>query len=173
MHLTQPNFFSTQTAFPNSKVSPPKRGDKDFMMRSNKLNSALDMLYDQLKRMVDYHWEKLLDQFKRMDYDNCGTVKRADFKVRLGSTTPHPLCSNKLLAPPRLSSHTFFDKLVRHATTRRSYQTLLLHYQERLSPIVTEKPHWGVSIKICMYVCIMKLFAIILKPPFKEKHQCA
>ena len=93
------------------------------------------MLYDQLKRMVDYHWEKLLDQFKRMDYDNCGTVKRADFKVRLGSTHPHPLCPSKLLAPPHPPLSLFaylFYKLVRHATTRPSYQTLCLHYQERL-----------------------------------------
>ena len=51
-------------------------------MRSNKLNSALDMLYDQLRRMVDYNWETLLDRFRSLDQDKSGRISRDHFKVQ-------------------------------------------------------------------------------------------
>ena len=39
-------------AFPNAKVSPPKKGDSDMRMRSRKLNCAADMLQDALRSKV-------------------------------------------------------------------------------------------------------------------------
>lgn len=68
-------------AYPNAKISPPKRGDSDFMMRSNKLNSAVDMLFDQLRSKVDLHWERLQTEFKSLDPGGSGHIGREDFKV--------------------------------------------------------------------------------------------
>ena len=80
---TQNNFNSFLTlAFPNAKISPPKRGDCDFMMRSNKLNSALDILYDQLRSKIDLNWERLQLEFKSLDPGASGYVSKVDFKVR-------------------------------------------------------------------------------------------
>ena len=45
--------YSLQSAaFPSAKVSPPKKGDSDFMMRSRKLNCARDMIHDSLRSKV-------------------------------------------------------------------------------------------------------------------------
>ena len=69
-------------AYPNAKISPPKRGDSDFMMRSNKLNSDVDMLYDQLRSKVDLNWERLQMEFKALDPTGSGYVGKEEFKVR-------------------------------------------------------------------------------------------
>ena len=74
--------FRCVSAFPNSKLSPPKRGDNDFMMRSNKLNSDVDMLYDQLKSKIDFYWERLHHEFVELDKSRSGTVRKDNFKVR-------------------------------------------------------------------------------------------
>ena len=68
-------------AYPNAKISPPKRGDSDFMMRSNKLNSAVDMLYDQLRSRVDLNWERLQMEFKSLDPSGTGLIGKEEFKV--------------------------------------------------------------------------------------------
>lgn len=52
------------------------------MMRSNKLNSAVDMLYDQLRSKVELNWEKLQLKFKSLDPSGSGFIGKEDFKVR-------------------------------------------------------------------------------------------
>merc|ERR1711962_1378302 len=49
-------------------------------MRSNKLNSAVDMLFEQLKSKVDYYWEKLREEFTSIDSKGTGHVTREEFK---------------------------------------------------------------------------------------------
>ena len=71
---------SATQAYPNAKISPPKRGDSDFMMRSNKLNSDVDMLYDQLRSKVDLNWERLQMEFKALDPTGTGYVGKEEFK---------------------------------------------------------------------------------------------
>ena len=71
------------TAFPNSKISPPKRGDSDFKLRSKKLNSAYDMLEDSLRSKVDQHCEALLKHFQELDTARTGFVSKEKFKVRV------------------------------------------------------------------------------------------
>ncbi len=84
--MTIPTFTNRRIfftlAYPNAKISPPKRGDCDFMMRSNKLNSAVDMLYDQLRSKVDLNWERLQMEFKSLDPRGSGYVGKEQFKVR-------------------------------------------------------------------------------------------
>ena len=52
------------------------------MMRSNKLNSAVDMLYDQLRSKVDLNWERLQMEFKSLDPGGSGYAGKEEFKVR-------------------------------------------------------------------------------------------
>lgn len=70
-------------AFPNAKVSPPKRGDNDFMMRSNKLNSDKHLLHHLLKSNIDFHWETLWREFTSIDRQGTGNVSRKDFTIIL------------------------------------------------------------------------------------------
>ena len=55
------------------------------MMRSNKLNSAVDMLYDQLKSKIDFYWERLHNEFIELDKTGSGTIDKENFKVRFNS----------------------------------------------------------------------------------------
>ena len=71
----------TVAAFPNSKISPPKRGDSDFKLRSKKLNSAYDMLQDSLRSKVDQHCEALQKHFQEVDASRTGFVSKEKFKV--------------------------------------------------------------------------------------------
>lgn len=73
--------FILFSAFPNAKVSPPKRGDNDFMMRSNKLNSDKHLLHHLLKSNIDFHWETLWREFTSIDRQGTGNVSRKDFTV--------------------------------------------------------------------------------------------
>ena len=70
-----------QTAFPNSKLSPPKRGDSDFQVRSKKLNSAYDMIEDGLRSKIDLNWEQIHKHFHELDSDRSGFVSKDQFKV--------------------------------------------------------------------------------------------
>ena len=71
----------TLSAFPNSKISPPKRGDSDFKLRSKKLNSAYDMIEDNLRSKVDQHWEALQKHFHDIDSLKTGFVTKEQFQV--------------------------------------------------------------------------------------------
>ncbi|CAH1794326.1 unnamed protein product [Owenia fusiformis] len=65
-------FSLKSAAYPNAKLSPPKKGDVDFQIRSRKLNCAADMLHDNLKSKIDYMWEDLHKEFTEMDpYKTC------------------------------------------------------------------------------------------------------
>jgi len=82
-------FRLRSAAFPNSKVSPPKRGDSDFKLRSKKLNSAYDMLQDSLRSKVDQHCEALNKHFHELDPSSSGFVSKEKFKNVLQSLCIH------------------------------------------------------------------------------------
>lgn len=71
---------ASSAAFPNAKISPPKKGDSDFMVRSRKLNCAADMLQDGLRSKIDYMWEDLRREFIEMDPYGTGFVSTAEFR---------------------------------------------------------------------------------------------
>lgn len=73
-------FSMRSAAFPNAKLQPPRRGDADFMIRSRKLNCASDMLQDNLRAKVDYHWEDLRREFVNMDPYHTGLVTKDEFR---------------------------------------------------------------------------------------------
>nr|XP_014353279.1 PREDICTED: EF-hand calcium-binding domain-containing protein 6-like [Latimeria chalumnae] len=73
--------YSLKSAcFPNAKVSPPKKGDGNFQIRSRKLNSDSDILVDRLRAKVDYLWDDLRKEFLELDPYNTGFVSKEEFK---------------------------------------------------------------------------------------------
>ncbi len=70
-------------AYPNAKLSPPKKGDSDFQLRSKKLNSAYDMLEDSLRSKVDQNWEQIHKYFHEIDSNRCGYVSKEQFAVSI------------------------------------------------------------------------------------------
>eukprot|EP00794_Sanderia_malayensis_P016835 gene16835-18533_t len=67
-------------AFPNAKISPPKRGDSDFQLRSKKLNSAYDMLEDNLRSRIDQNWEEIHKYFHEIDPQRTGFATNDQFR---------------------------------------------------------------------------------------------
>lgn len=82
-------YSQKSASFPNAKISPPKRGDNDFMMRSRKLNCDADMLEDSLRAKVDYMWEDLRREFVDMDPYHTGYVSREEFRDLLMELCVH------------------------------------------------------------------------------------
>ncbi|GCB76167.1 hypothetical protein scyTo_0020984, partial [Scyliorhinus torazame] len=73
--------YSAKSAcFPNAKISPPKKGDCDFRMRSKNLNCASDILVDSVRAKVDYLWDDLRKEFQELDPYCTGFVSKEEFK---------------------------------------------------------------------------------------------
>ncbi|XP_048383672.1 EF-hand calcium-binding domain-containing protein 6 [Stegostoma tigrinum] len=66
--------------FPNAKISPPRKGDCDFRMRSKNLNCASDILVDSVRAKVDYLWDDLRKEFQELDPYSTGFVSKEEFK---------------------------------------------------------------------------------------------
>ncbi|XP_069055700.1 EF-hand calcium-binding domain-containing protein 6-like [Pleurodeles waltl] len=72
--------FSPKSAcFPNAKISPPKKGDSDFKMRSNKLNCDSDILVDRVRAKVEYLFDDLWKEFEELDPFHTGFVSKEEF----------------------------------------------------------------------------------------------
>ncbi|XP_069487607.1 EF-hand calcium-binding domain-containing protein 6-like [Ambystoma mexicanum] len=72
--------YSPKSAcFPNAKISPPKKGDCDFKMRSNKLNCDSDILVDSVRAKVEYLLEDLWKEFEELDPYRTGFVSKDEF----------------------------------------------------------------------------------------------
>jgi len=144
-------------AFPNAKVSPPKRGDNDFMMRSNKLNSDKHLLHHLLKSNIDRHWEALWNEFTSIDRQGTGNVSRNEFKnilqdmcVELTEYECQVLCDK--FDPKKEGRVNYVKFLEPYAKHRRGFrhghnmQAVMKHPQAEL-PLddVVPKPNKGLS----------------------------
>ncbi|XP_063314192.1 EF-hand calcium-binding domain-containing protein 6-like [Pelobates fuscus] len=73
--------YSPKSAcYPNAKISPPKKGDGNFKMRSNKLNCDSDILIDNVRAKVEYLWDDLHREFEDLDPYHTGYVSREEFQ---------------------------------------------------------------------------------------------
>ncbi|KAL9978672.1 hypothetical protein ACROYT_G016217 [Oculina patagonica] len=144
-------------AFPNAKVSPPKRGDNDFMMRSNKLNSDKHLLHHLLKSNIDCHWETLWNEFTSIDRQGTGTISRRDFMnilqdmcVELTDYESQVLCDKfDPKKEGRVNYIKFLEPYSKHRRGNRhghNMQAVMKHPQAEL-PMdeVVQKPNKGLS----------------------------
>ncbi|KAG2465474.1 EFCB6 protein, partial [Polypterus senegalus] len=73
--------YSPKSAcFPNAKISPPKKGDDNFRLRSKKLNCASDILVDSVRAKVEYLLDDLQKEFEDLDPFHTGFVSKAEFR---------------------------------------------------------------------------------------------
>nr|DBA29130.1 TPA: hypothetical protein GDO54_009387 [Pyxicephalus adspersus] len=73
--------YSPKSAcYPNAKISPPKKGDGDFNIRSRKLNCDSDILIDNVRAKVEYLWDDLRKEFEDLDPYHTGFVSKEEFK---------------------------------------------------------------------------------------------
>ncbi|XP_038061355.1 EF-hand calcium-binding domain-containing protein 6-like [Patiria miniata] len=144
-------------AFPNAKVSPPKRGDSDFLIRSRKLNCAADMLEDNLRSKVDYMWDDLRKEFLGLDVYGTGFVSKEEFRdvlqelcVHLSAYELDALSSKfEINHDGRVSYVEFLKPFAMRKQTHRygnNMLSLLTHPQAEvpIAPIVNE-PSKGLS----------------------------
>ncbi|XP_029442190.1 EF-hand calcium-binding domain-containing protein 6-like [Rhinatrema bivittatum] len=82
--------FSPKSAcFPNAKISPPKKGDSDFKIRSKKLNCDSDILVDRVRAKVELFWDDLKREFEELDPYHTGFVSKEEFKDILTELCVH------------------------------------------------------------------------------------
>ncbi|CAN2388670.1 EF-hand domain pair [Pristimantis euphronides] len=82
--------YSPKSAcYPNAKISPPKKGDGDFMIRSKKLNCDSDILIDNVRAKVEYLWDDLRREFEDLDPYYTGFVSKEEFKDLLSELCIH------------------------------------------------------------------------------------
>ncbi|XP_056416023.1 EF-hand calcium-binding domain-containing protein 6-like isoform X2 [Hyla sarda] len=82
--------YSPKSAcYPNAKISPPKRGDGDFKIRSKKLNCDSDILIDNVRAKVEYLWDDLHREFGDLDPYHTGFVSKEEFKDLLSELCIH------------------------------------------------------------------------------------
>lgn len=162
-HLTFEEFvrhfgYSLKSAaFPNAKLSPPKRGDSDFLIRSRKLNCAADMLEDNLRSKVDYMWNDLRREFIDLDPYGTGFVSGEEFRdvvqelcVNLSNYELQQLCKKfDTRKDGRVSYLDFLKPFAARKATHRygnHIQEVLNHPQSEMpiAPIVDE-PNKGLN----------------------------
>ncbi|XP_075705752.1 EF-hand calcium-binding domain-containing protein 6-like [Rhinoderma darwinii] len=82
--------YSPKSAcYPNAKISPPKKGDGDFKIRSKKLNCDSDILIDNVRAKVEYLWDDLRREFEDLDPYHTGFVSKEEFKDLLSELCIH------------------------------------------------------------------------------------
>ncbi|KAG8592119.1 hypothetical protein GDO81_000416 [Engystomops pustulosus] len=82
--------YSLKSAcYPNAKISPPKKGDGDFKIRSKKLNCDSDILIDNVRAKVEYLWDDLRREFEDLDPYQTGFVSKEEFKDLLSELCIH------------------------------------------------------------------------------------
>ncbi|XP_044146300.1 EF-hand calcium-binding domain-containing protein 6-like isoform X1 [Bufo gargarizans] len=82
--------YSPKSAcYPNAKISPPKKGDGDFKIRSKKLNCDSDILIDNVRAKVEYLWDDLRREFEDLDPYGTGFVSKEEFKDLLSELCIH------------------------------------------------------------------------------------
>ncbi|XP_018416785.1 PREDICTED: EF-hand calcium-binding domain-containing protein 6-like [Nanorana parkeri] len=82
--------YSPKSAcYPNAKISPPKKGDGDFKIRSRKLNCDSDILIDNVRAKVEYLWDDLRKEFEDLDPYHTGFVSKEEFKDLLTELCIH------------------------------------------------------------------------------------
>lgn len=82
--------YSPKSAcYPNAKISPPKKGDGDFHIRSRKLNCDSDILIDNVRAKVEYLWEELRKEFEDLDPYHTSFVSKEEFKDLLTELCIH------------------------------------------------------------------------------------
>ncbi|MBN3301785.1 EFCB6 protein, partial [Amia calva] len=82
--------YSPKSAcFPNAKISPPKKGDDNFRLRSKKLNCASDILVDSVRAKTEFLFEDLQKEFEDLDPYQTGFVSKEEFKDILTELCVH------------------------------------------------------------------------------------
>ncbi|XP_023931994.1 EF-hand calcium-binding domain-containing protein 6 [Lingula anatina] len=119
-------YNAKDASFPNAKLSPPKKGDSDFMMRSRKLNCAADMLQDSLRAKIDYMWEDLRRELVDMDPYATQFVTIDEFREILTELCVH------------LSDYEL-DMLCKKFETKKDGR---INYVEFLKPFALKKQVW-------------------------------
>ncbi|XP_053556230.1 EF-hand calcium-binding domain-containing protein 6-like [Bombina bombina] len=119
--------YSPKSAcFPNAKISPPKKGDGDFKIRSKKLNCDSDILVDSVRAKVEYLWDDLHREFEDLDPYRTGFVSKEEFKDILNELCVH------------LNNYEC-EMLTKKFETRGDGR---VSYIEFLTPFVTRRQTW-------------------------------
>ncbi len=77
--LRQFGYSKDSSHYPNSKQNPPQRGDKDFLLTSNKLHSNSILIHQTLRHSIKTNWDQLRQQFIQLDPTRNGFIQSEEF----------------------------------------------------------------------------------------------
>lgn len=72
--------YSKQSAhYPNARQHPPKRGDADLVLTSNKLYGDSILVHGNVRHIIRSNWDKLRREFAELDLYRTGYVQPEEF----------------------------------------------------------------------------------------------
>ncbi|UJR11717.1 hypothetical protein I4U23_015898 [Adineta vaga] len=72
--------YSKQSAhYPNARQHPPKRGDADFILTSNKLYGENILVHSHARNVIRTNWDRLRREFAELDPYRTGYVQPEEF----------------------------------------------------------------------------------------------
>jgi len=113
-------------AFPNSKINPPVRGDRDFRIVSKNFNSWTDLIKDYARTLLEKNYSSLLYTFENIDKSKSGYIDTRTFKVTLEQICQDLSQSEITLIIDKLDDHgrigwiTFMNHLKPHRLISRT-----------------------------------------------------
>ncbi|UJR34858.1 hypothetical protein I4U23_027637 [Adineta vaga] len=77
--LRQFGYSKASAHYPNAKQNPPTKGDRDFLLTSNKLYGDTILVHDTTRHMIKTNWENLRREFVQIDPYRTGFVHSEEF----------------------------------------------------------------------------------------------
>lgn len=81
--------YSKKSAqYPNAKTNPPIRGDRDFLLTSNKLYADSILVQETTRHAIRVHWDQFKQEFLQLDPYRTGFVHEEEFEELLMELCP-------------------------------------------------------------------------------------
>ncbi len=81
--------YSKRSAhYPNAKQNPPKKGDADFILTSNRLYGDSVLVHGAVLNMIRSKWDELRREFTELDPYRTGYVQSDEFDDILSELCP-------------------------------------------------------------------------------------
>ncbi|CAF0859260.1 unnamed protein product [Adineta ricciae] len=115
--------YSKQSAhYPNARNHPPKRGDADFILTSNKLYGENILVHTHARNVIRTNWDRLRREFAELDPYRTGYVQPEEFDDVLSELCPAVNQEDLYLIKSKL--HTQHDPRMNYMRFLKCYAPL-------------------------------------------------
>ncbi|CAF1321815.1 unnamed protein product [Adineta steineri] len=86
--LRQFGYSKESAHYPNAKENPPKRGDSDCLLTSNKLYGDSILTHESTRQFIKSNWNKIRQEFIQIDPYKTGFIQQEEFDEILTDVCP-------------------------------------------------------------------------------------